>query len=205
MAGARLTIRVDDAALKRGLKALAAAGADLTPAMEDIGAALLFATQRRFEAEAGPGDAPWAPFAASTLARMSPRRQPPHLLRDTLRLYGSLTYLADSAAVQVGTNVIYGGIHQFGGDVHIGPHQRTATFRIASQGAGRTADGRRVGSRLRFAKASTRAKSAHQRGFSVGPHSVHIPARPYLGFDDADQATVLTILADHLQQARSAA
>jgi phage gpG-like protein len=169
--------------------------------MEAIGAALLFSAQRRFETQSGPDGPPWAPFAPSTLKSMPARRKPPWLLRDTNRLYSSLTYVADAGAVEVGTNVVYAAPHQFGGDIPIPERQATATFRIATQGAATAADGRRVGSKLRFAKASTRAKSAHTKTFTVPAHTIRIPARPYLGISADDQAEILAIIGDDLAPA----
>lgn len=195
-----IRIAVDDAEISAALAKLAAAGGDLGAVMADISSAMLTSTQRRFEAQAGPGDVKWTPFAKSTLARMKPsRRARPFLLRDKVSpgLYSSITAHSDERSAEVGTNLRYAAIHQLGGEVKIPEREQTATFRYASEGAGKTKDGRRVGSRLRFAKASTRAKSRHERSFRVGAHSIRIPARPYLGIDDADRAEILDIVADH--------
>ncbi|KQO53073.1 phage virion morphogenesis protein [Methylobacterium sp. Leaf85] len=201
MTGASIKIEIADADIAAAFKGLVAAGGDLVPVMEDIGAALLFSTQRRFEAQAGPDGQAWAPFAPSTLKRMPDRRKPAQLLRDRGRLYSSLTFDAQTDAVEVGTNLAYAGIHQFGGDIPIPERQGSATFVIVAKGAGKTKDGRRVGSRLRFARARTRAKSKHTKAFTVPAHSISIPARPYLGISDADKAEILAIVADHLAQA----
>lgn len=198
MAGARIRIEVDDAEIAAGLGRLIEAGRDLAPVMDAIGAALLFSTQRRFETKTGPDGGAWAPFAPSTLRRMPDRRKPAELLLDSGRLRGSLSFLADDASVQVGTNVVYAGIHQFGGEITKPERDASATFIVAREGAGRTKAGKRVGSRLRFAKASTRAKSRHTREFTVPEHTIRIPARPYLGISEADRAEILAIVADHL-------
>lgn len=200
MAGASVRIEVDDADIAAGLRRLVEAGADLRPAMSEIADALLFSTQRRFETQSGPDGQRWSPFARSTLRRMPARRMPPQLLRDTARLYGSLTVAADDRSAEVGTNVVYAAIHQFGGEIPMPEREGSATFRLATQGAGQTKDGRRVGSRLRFAKASSRAKSKHTRSFVVPAYMLRIPARPYLGVSEADKAEILAILADHLAQ-----
>ncbi|HSI41767.1 MAG TPA: phage virion morphogenesis protein [Xanthobacteraceae bacterium] len=207
MATEGIRIVVDDAEVQAGLSRLAAAGGALAPAMADIGSAMLASTQRRFEAEAGLGGVKWQPFAPSTLKRMSAKRRArPLLLRDKVSpgLYSSLTTQSDEHQVQVGTNLRYAAIHQFGGEVKLPERQQTSSFRYAAQGAGRTKDGRRVGSRLRFAKASSRAKSRHERTFTVGAHSVTIPARPYLGIDDQDRAEIAAILEQHLRAATDA-
>lgn len=201
MSGTSIAITVDDREIAAGLQQLVDAGANLTPAMEAIGAALLFTTQRRFEAKAGPDGQAWAPFAPSTLKRMPERRKPPQLLRDSSRLYQSLTYQAGADTAEVGTNVVYAAIHQFGGDIVMPEREGSATFVTVREGAGKTKDGRRVGSKLRFARASTRAKSRETKSFTVPTHTVSIPERPYLGISPADKAEILAILSDHLAAA----
>jgi len=202
MSGASIRIEVADAEVATGLRRLGEAGGDLGAAMEEIGAALLFSTQTRFETKTGPDGAPWTPFAGSTLKRMPARRRiGPQLLRDTGRLSGSLVFKADAESVEVGTNVVYAAIHQFGGSVVIPERRGSATFEYVAEGAGKAKDGRRVGSRLRFATASTRAKTKHTRAFTVPAHTVSIPARPYLGVSDDDRAEILAILADRLAKA----
>ncbi|MEW9304716.1 phage virion morphogenesis protein [Labrys neptuniae] len=199
MAGTSITIDVDSKPVRDGLKAAADTGRDLSPLMDAIGQAVLTSTQMRFEAQAGPGRAKWAPFAASTLKRMPKRRTPAQLLRDSGRLYSSLTFEAGTDQVVVGTNVVYAGIHQLGGDIVKPEREGSATFIYAKEGAGRTKDGKRVGSKLRFAKASTRAKSKHTRDFTVPEHTIHIPARPYLGVDKDDELEILGTITDFLK------
>lgn len=198
MSGASIKIEVSDQEIAAGLQRLVDAGSDLGPAMRAIGEALLHSTQRRFEAKAGPDGGRWAPFAEETLRRMPARRKPPELLRDTNRLYSSIVFEAASEAVEVGTNVVYAAIHQFGGDIVIPERQGSATFETVAEGAGKAKDGRRVGSKLRFAKASTRAKTKETKSFTVPAHTVHIPARPYLGISEADKVEILAILADQV-------
>lgn len=200
MSGTSIRIEVADAEVAAGIQRLVDTGRDLRPAFDAIGAALLFSTQRRFEAKAGPDGAAWAPFAPSTLKRMPESRRPGELLRDRGRLYGSLTFAADSGSVEVGTNVVYAAIHQFGGDIVRPERQGSATFIVAAEGAATAKDGRRVGSRLRFARASTRAESKHTKAFTVPEHTIRIPARPYLGISEADKVEILAILADELVQ-----
>lgn len=198
MAGASIRIEVDDKDIAAGIARLVEAGRDLAPVMDAIGGASLFTTQRRFESQSAPDGGKWAPFAPSTLKRMNPRRNPPQLLRDRGRLYDSLTFISDDSSAEVGTNVVYAGIHQFGGEIPRPERESSATFIYAAQGAGRTKKGKRVGSKLRFAKASTRAKTKHTRDFTVPEHTIRIPARPYLGISEADKTEILAILTDHL-------
>lgn len=208
MAAEGARIRVEDAELKAAFAQAIDAGADPRAMLSDIGAYLVTSSQRRFELETGPGGVKWAPFARSTLRRMPKRRQPPRLLRDKIRLFQSLIYLVEGATLLQGTNLEYAAIHQFGGEVKQAARTQTATFRLAKEGAGRKLDKDgnviRVGSRLRFAKASTRAKTAHQKSFEVGARSFNVPARPYLGIDAADRAEILAIATDHYGRATGA-
>ena len=54
MAGARITVELDDAEVRRALDRLLNAGADLRPVMEDIGEYLLRTMRERFDAEEVP-------------------------------------------------------------------------------------------------------------------------------------------------------
>ncbi|PZU43930.1 MAG: phage virion morphogenesis protein [Microbacterium sp.] len=201
--GAR--VRVDDAEFRKLFDRAASEGVDMRALFEDVGAYVVMSTQRRFEAEAGPGAKKWAPFAKSTLRRMSPKRKPPKLLRDRNRLYSSIVAQATGDKALVGTNLAYAALHQFGGDVTQPPRTQTVAFRFAKEGAGRKfdKDGNvvRVGSKLRFAKASTRAKSAWRKDVEYGARTFTVPARPYLGIDEADKWEILAIVAEHAKRA----
>jgi phage virion morphogenesis protein len=197
MAGVR--IEVDDERVLTALKGVRDAGLDLRPILQDVALALVTSTQQRFEAETSPSGTRWPRHAKSTLAGMpAARRADPKLLRDRNRLYSSISFEINGNTVLVGTNVKYGRIHQFGGTVKIPERQQTATFRQAKVGAATKADGTRVGSRWRFAKARSKAKSNVTRTFIVPEHTVTVPARPYLGFDARDRETILAIVEDHL-------
>lgn len=106
-------VRVTSEGLEAAIAALAAAGAfaeDMTPATDQIGAAMVTSTQMRFEQQAGPGGSPWPP---SLRARL----EGGITLTDSGRLAQSITHQADAAGVEWGTDVLYAGIHQFGGTI----------------------------------------------------------------------------------------
>ena len=108
MTGARIEVTVDDAEARAALARLVARAEDLTPVMDEIGGALVLSTQRRFELGAGPGGLAWKP-SQRALAEGG------KTLVDTARLLASLTHRAGRDRVDVGTNVVYAAIHQFGG------------------------------------------------------------------------------------------
>jgi len=104
-------IRIEDRRVKAAFARLLAAlpvGGDMTPAMKDIGRALKTGTQLRFRAGQSPEGTPWRP----SLRALAEGGQ---TLRLSGRLRNSITFAATKDAVEIGTNVLYAAIHQFGG------------------------------------------------------------------------------------------
>lgn len=126
MAGVQLQLTADSEGLRRALAALVAAGVDLREPMDEIGAALLTSTQQRFLDEETPAGEAWPELAPGTKERPGPGGRPrggDHMLRVKGHLFGSLTYLADRTAVQLGSVRVYAALHQLGGtdDMPRGP------------------------------------------------------------------------------------
>lgn len=108
MTGVRVELRADEAL---GVLAAALAKARNPRGLYDaIGLSLVTSTQRRFEQERGPDGSPWPP---SIRAQLEGGRT----LFETGRLSNSITHEATDQGVAVGTNVLYGAIHQFGGTI----------------------------------------------------------------------------------------
>ena len=78
--------------------------------LDNIGASLVASTEHRFETGTGVDGSPWP---ESIRAQLTGGKT----LVDTGRLRGSITHNATARMVEVGTNVIYAAIHQFGGDI----------------------------------------------------------------------------------------
>ncbi|EHC4966814.1 phage virion morphogenesis protein [Escherichia coli] len=96
-----VSITINDKSLRRSLRALDLAATDMEPAMRKIAGTLLAETQFNFLDEGRPG---WMPSLAAE-----------ETLQDTGRLMGSVSTDHDDRQAVVGTNVVYGAIHQFGG------------------------------------------------------------------------------------------
>ncbi|MBF0168793.1 MAG: phage virion morphogenesis protein [Alphaproteobacteria bacterium] len=105
---------------------------DLKPALNDIGMSMVVATQRRFETETDPLGRPWRPLSAVTLAARAGGRlyiksgkrltakaakviNSGRILRDSARLYQSITHAVSGQGVEIGSNLVYARIHQMGG------------------------------------------------------------------------------------------
>lgn len=149
------------------------------PMWERIGASLVTSTLQRFDNGTDPEGSPWPP-SIRALAEGG------RTLIDTARLYQSITFNATDDGVEVGTNVIYAAIHQFGGDITIPAREQVLNFKKHKR-TGKTLPG------FRKEKDATFSQKV-----SIGAHTVHIPARPFLGLDDDDDAEMLHIVEDWL-------
>ena len=112
MAGVIIRVAFDDREVRDALERLARAGADLAPAMREIGDVLTSSAKDRFRDERAPDGAPWAPLSPVTRARK--RRNRDRILTEEGHLRGTLTYQAGADEVVVGSPLIYAGVHQFG-------------------------------------------------------------------------------------------
>lgn len=110
MVSQTVSVEIDGATLNAALARLAAVLADPSTAMDQIGRYLVASTLRRFERERAPDGSPWLK-SARALAEGG------RTLTDTGRLRGSIAHTVTDGgrAVEVGSNVIYAAIHQFGG------------------------------------------------------------------------------------------
>ena len=103
-------VEIDSSALNAALARLAAALANPSAAMDQIGRYLVASTLRRFERERAPDGSPWLK-SARALAEGG------QTLTDTGRLRGSIAHTVTDGgrAVEVESKVLYAAIHQFGG------------------------------------------------------------------------------------------
>lgn len=168
-------------AAQAAMRRLIQRGDSLAQPLDEIGASLVVATQARFERHAGPDGQSWPPLSKRTLKRRGSNAQP---LRKSNHLFQSITHRVEGNTVVVGTNVVYAAIHQFGGEIE--QHARSQAARWVSRGKNKG----------RFAKRGGR--SGH---VTIGAHKVHIPARPFLGIDQADQDAAVRTLLGYLGEA----
>ena len=110
MAGQGGGVAVDTAALDGALARLAAVLSYPDDIRDRIGRYLVASTHRRFERERAPDGTPWLKSARAVA-------EGNRTLTDTGRLRSSIVHaLTDGGhGVEVGSNVLYAAIHQFGG------------------------------------------------------------------------------------------
>lgn len=107
-----ITYELDTAEAIAGLRHLSAF--DIADLAYNVGALLESSTRRRIDEEkTAPDGAAWAPWSPGYAATRSGRHS---LLVGDNSLAGSIQNLSDDQAAIVGTNMVYGAIHQFGGE-----------------------------------------------------------------------------------------
>ncbi|MEW6595659.1 MAG: phage virion morphogenesis protein [Thermodesulfobacteriota bacterium] len=176
MAGASINIvsRIDDREVAKALERLHRRAERMAPAFKSIGEALLRSTQDRFSSQVDPDGRPWQKLKPSTVAGKAARRHSPKILRQRGYLADSIRYQANERGVRIGTNRIYGAIHQFGGKT--GAH----VIRPRNKKA------------LAWPGARHPARAVNHPGSDI-------PARPFLGLSRQDRDRVVEVVADHLE------
>lgn len=169
MAGAVIEFFLDADALAGAMGALAKADKEefFHPAWDAIGIAMVTATRQRFQRGVTPEGQAWPPSQRVL-------KHGGKTLIDTGRLWNSIVAHVVGNSVEWGSNIIYAAIHQYGGTIEHYARSQKAYRRVA--------DG--VLS-AHFVKAS---KANFVSWATIGAHSTHIPARPYLGVNDDDVA-----------------
>ncbi len=115
MSGVVLNLQLEgDETLARALDRLARRTSRLEPALKDMGEHLMRTIDQRFDDQIAPDQTPWEENKEQTKLRKSRRSR--KILTDSKRLGHSIIYRADHGGLEVGTNLIYAAIHQFGGE-----------------------------------------------------------------------------------------
>jgi phage virion morphogenesis protein len=172
MSGALMKVELadQDIALSQ-LGALIARTSNPVKLFQDIGASLVTSTQHRFDTETAVDGSPWPPS-------LRVKAHGGKTLQLSGRLYRSITAQAAPTGVEIGTNVIYAAIHQFGGPINQGARKATIHFKAGKTG------------QQRFSKKKGATSS---KDVSIGARTITMPARPFIGLDDADDRAILKI------------
>jgi len=132
MTGALINVTVDDAAIAKALKALAEQDGGLARAcLKNIGSTVVKQVHRRFAQQVDPAGHPWAPlnpaYAGQGLSEglnaktaLGVKRGSKILQEMGMAggLLGSIVWqLSGDDRLEIGTNKVYGAIHQFGGRI----------------------------------------------------------------------------------------
>lgn len=107
-------------------------------------------------------------------------------LRDTSRLMNSMTHNVLQGGVEIGTDVEYGAIHHFGGEIHYEARMRRSYFR----------QNQRTG--LVGNKFVRKARSNFMQETMGKAYKVNMPRRPFLGLTESDELEVMDLIVEHL-------
>lgn len=108
-----VAIQLNDQEILASLSALATAANRLEPALDEIGAAVQASISLNFSGQHDPDGNPWEPLSDVTLENR--RGGSGQILRDTGRLNRSITYNVQAESVEIGSDVVYANMQQFGG------------------------------------------------------------------------------------------
>jgi phage virion morphogenesis protein len=121
MSGVVHEIQLESTEAQRALARLSPAL--LAQVSDEVGSLIEDQTKRRIEDDkTSPDGQPWAPWSPRHVARLSKRNRATarSLLVGEGDLRDSIQNLVTGTDIMVGTPVIYGAIHQFGGDTSAG-------------------------------------------------------------------------------------
>lgn len=193
-------IEVDDKGVVNLLNELKARMSDLTPVMGAIGQRIQSSVQQNFEVGGRwsgivksflGGSAKWKELKPATKKRKAKAGKEKTLIMSGI-LKNSISSTVTPDSVTVGTNVPYGAIHQFGGDIYVGARTVKTRHRTDAKGNLLRQDGFK--NLVKFA--SAKHKRVKERFYSAEAHTIHIPARPFLVIQEEDFAqNNLTILS----------
>lgn len=195
----RYTVSLDDVAFQAALAGMRDRARNLRPALEAIGDMLMTSTSMRFEQQHGPDGAAWTPWAAST-ARQRAKEGRTQILewggKGSQHLRASITRRMSSSEVTIGTAVPYARIQQEGGTITRYAQSREVLRRFVQR---KTKNGTVRELLPGFAR---RSKANFASWHAVPEHVITIPARPFLGINDADRAAGAAILNRYLRGAQ---
>lgn len=139
-------------------------------------------TRLRFRNQVGPDGQPWKPSARAQASGGK-------TLVLTARLLRSISHQVRADGVDWGTNVVYAGIHQFGGEIRRAAYSSWARLRTDAGG--------RLLRQQDHSRLAVFARATHKRvsvvRYTVDAHTIKMPARPFLGVNEADGREMLNL------------
>jgi len=164
----------DEERLRRVVAHLVARAQDRSGALKNIGEALLQTTHERFDEERDPSGKKWQPLAQLTRKL---RGEAGPILNRSGRLKMSVNYEVSGSVLKIGPNTVDAAVHQFG--LGLVPRDKKA-LRIPAGTRG----------------VEGRSPDRENKKSAIFAKSVTIPARPYIGFGERDEAAAMDAIED---------
>lgn len=177
MSGARIELDFDHLQVSQALNAGAAALSDPGKVLEDLIDPLIRIHQARFRAQQAPDGTPWKALSPRYLARK--RRNKDKILTLDGYLRNTLRGQLDGDSLLFGTDRPYGAIQHLGGEIKRQERASTVYFKMDERTG-------KVGRKF-----VPKTKSNFAQDVKIGPYTIDMPARPWLGTSDADDGMLL--------------
>ena len=181
MAGA--TLEFDNGKALTAIQAAADAMGNPEPMLRDMGEYLLIAHDARFAGQSAPDGTPWP--ALSPRYQRRKRKNADKILMLDGYLKNLLRYQVDGGELLFGSDRPYAAIQHFGGEIQIAARSQQAYFQRGRDGE--------VGNRF-----VAKRRSNFAQWVTMGPYTIRIPARPFLGTSEQDDDELLAIAQRHL-------
>jgi phage virion morphogenesis protein len=181
-----IELKVDAAPVTAAMTRLAKFAGDASPLMAQIAGVMHDASMENFSQHGRPA---WMGLAPSTLKEKRKKGYSDDPLIRSGKLRTSITMRYTATTAQVGTNLVYAAIHQFGGNINKAAQSRQVRHRTDAKGELLRTE-HFNGKGLIFAKASH--KRVQTRWFEQAAHSIAIPARPFLQLTTADEVKIVS-------------
>lgn len=180
-----VTLEYDASSVVAKLNAMADVLADPRLMFLDMGEHLLHTTQKRFDTQTGPDGSAWEALKPAYQRRKKKNKDRILVLEGYLK--NLLRYQATSEELLLGSDRIYAAIQHFGGVINIAARSQEAFFRRNKNGE--------VGNRFVKKRSSNFAQRV-----TLGPYTITIPSRKFLGISADDESALLEIATDHLER-----
>lgn len=116
MAGANISVEIDDQEVQQAMKRLTAVVGNPRIAFSDIGEYLVLSHYERWEKEQSPDGTPWAELKPDTIKRKREKSRQLDILVQDGYLRDLMRYNPSPSGLDFGTDRKYGATHHFGDD-----------------------------------------------------------------------------------------
>ncbi len=182
-----VTLEFDAAGALAAINEAANAMGEPASMFRDMGEYLLIAHDQRFASQSAPDGTPWQ--ALSPRYQRRKKKNPNKILVLDGYLKDTLRYQASDEQLLFGTDRRYGAIHHYGGDIEFAARSQQAYFRQDGKSG-------EVGNRF-----VNKRRSNFAQRVTIGPYTITIPARPWLGTSAQDNQDLIAIAVEHLSGA----